>query len=230
MNMNCKHIHDRLDDYLDGELSPTERAEVEHHLQQCADCRQRLQTEQNLRAELRELPVTPYSSGFTERALRQAVEQNAHKHHRHGFATGFGSALVAGLALWVVVGLFPGEPEMGKPEQAPLLMVAVTLNQPQQVALLIDAENGMHNARIAIELPDNVALAGFPGRKRLEWTTDLAKGSNLLKLPVIATQGEGGRLIARIEHDNKVRTLTIQLQVKQPQASEQLDLPLHRSA
>jgi hypothetical protein len=38
--MNCRDVRDRLVAYLDDELSEAERAQVQHHLSECADCQQ----------------------------------------------------------------------------------------------------------------------------------------------------------------------------------------------
>ncbi len=232
--MICNERHDMMDDYLDGELPQRQREAFERHLNDCAGCQQRLSREQVLRADLKAMPVPAPSAGFAERVLRQAVESNvSHPNHRHGFVTGFGSALVAGLALWVVVGLFP-DPQGVAPEGAgPLQMVSIALNalnEEQDVTLVFNAERIVLGARISIELPDNVIIAGYPGRKRLEWSTDLAKGSNLLRLPVIATRADAGQLVAHIEYGNKVTTLKIQLDVRKPGLTGTVELPTQRMA
>ncbi|HFE32745.1 MAG TPA: hypothetical protein ENJ17_05490 [Gammaproteobacteria bacterium] len=228
MKMTCNELHNLLDDYLDGELPQAQREAFERHLGDCAGCQQRLSREQRWRADLKAMPVPAPSADFAERVLRQAVESNVDHHHRHGFVTGFGSALVAGLALWVVVGLFPNPQGVAPQGTEPLQTVSITLNEQQDVALVFNAERVVLGARISIELPDNVAIAGYPGRKRLEWQTDLAKGSNLLRLPVIAT--DAGQLVAHIEHDNKVTTLKIQLEVRKPGLTGTVELPAQRMA
>ena len=232
--MTCNERHDMMDDYLDGELPQRQREAFERHLNDCAGCQQRLAREQVLRADLKAMPVPAPSAGFAERVLRQAVESNVSHHHRHGFVTGFGSALLAGLALWVVVGLFFPGPQGVAPEGAgPLQMVSIALNalnEEQDVTLVFNAERIVLGARISIELPDNVIIAGYPGRKRLEWSTDLAKGSNLLRLPVIATRADAGQLVAHIEYGNKVTTLKIQLDVRKPGLTGTVELPTQRMA
>ena len=176
------------------------------------------------------MPVPAPSADFAERVLRQAVERNVDHHHRHGFVTGFGSALVAGLALWVVVGLFPGPQGVAPDGKEPLQMVSIALNETQDVKLVFNAERVVLGAKISIELPENVTIAGYPGRRHLEWQTDLAKGSNLLRLPVVATQADAGQLVAHIEHGNKVTTLKIQIDVQKPGLTGTVVLPAQRMA
>jgi len=40
--MSCQEIHERFNDYLDDELSPSARLRVEEHLERCAECREEL--------------------------------------------------------------------------------------------------------------------------------------------------------------------------------------------
>ena len=40
--MNCEEADRFLDAYLDGELDPAKRAELEEHLAGCAECQQKL--------------------------------------------------------------------------------------------------------------------------------------------------------------------------------------------
>ncbi len=231
--MTCDGFYGRIDDYLDNELPAAQRDAFERHLDDCAGCQQRFLREQALRADLRAMPIPAPSVDFAERVLRQAVKNDVRHHHRHGFVTGFGSALVAGLALWVVIGFLPVQhavvPQGAEPRQ--IVSIALdALNEKQDVSLVFNAERAVLGARISIELPDNVIIAGYPGRKRLEWRTDLAKGSNLLRLPVIASQADSGQLIAHIEHDNRVTTLKIQIDVRKPGLTGNVGLPVRHMA
>ena len=228
--MTCNELNNLMDDYIDGELAAEQQATFEAHLADCTDCQQQLAKAQAFRAELKAMPVPAPSADFAERVLRQAVENNVDHHRRHGFVTGFGSALVAGLALWVVVGFFPVQQDMPQGGKAPLQSVSIALNETQDVKLVFNAERVVLGANISIELPENVAIAGYPGRRHLSWQTDLAKGSNLLRLPVVASQAESGQLIAHIEHDNKVTTVKIQLDVQKPDLTGTVTLPKQRMA
>jgi anti-sigma factor RsiW len=37
--LNCKEVIQRLSDYIDGELDPVLKQDLEQHLAQCRDCR-----------------------------------------------------------------------------------------------------------------------------------------------------------------------------------------------
>jgi anti-sigma factor RsiW len=212
--MNCTDFNKVFDDYVDqnvdGTLSQAQMAAAEAHLAGCADCKARVQAHQAMVAALRDMPVAGPSAGFEDRVLRTAVESNVGQHHRHGFLTGFGSAAVAALALWVVVGWFPGEipgnsSETGIPE------LSIALSQQQDVKLAFHTVKALQGARITIQVPENVALVGYPGQRELSWETNLSEGENLLRLPVVASQAMQGQLVARIEHGKKVRTLRVNL-------------------
>jgi len=139
---------------------------------------------------------------------------------------GFGSAAAAALAVWVVVGMFPGE--LPDTDNAPGQVVAsadpvdtvteqpalsIALNTQQTVRLAFASSESLQGAKITIRLPENVALVGYPGRRQLSWKTDLKKGDNLLSLPIIATQVARSELIANIEYAGRVKTLTLNLEI-----------------
>jgi hypothetical protein len=71
-----------------------------------------------------------------------------------------------------------------------------------------------------------VAIVGYPGRRSLEWQTNLEAGKNILRLPVVATGTIGGemknsQLVAHVKHGNKVKTYRINLNAGTPKVSEQ---------
>jgi hypothetical protein len=68
------HVLDRLSAYLDGELSPPDRALVAEHLAGCEECSRRLQALGVVDAAARELPAEPpagYFSAFPSRVRRR---------------------------------------------------------------------------------------------------------------------------------------------------------------
>ncbi len=178
---------------------------------------------------LRTMPVAEPPEGFADRVLanayKAAVEQNVpprQNHHRRGFALGFGSAAAAALAVWVVVGMSPGElSDTGNASESVIAStgevveqptMSITVNTQQTIRLAFASNESLQGAKITIRLPENVALVGYPGRRQLSWETNLKKGDNLLNLPIIATQVAQGELIADIEYEGRVKTLTLNLE------------------
>ena len=105
------------------------------------------------------------------------------------------------------------------PESKPEISIA--LNQQQDVKLAFHTVTALQGARITIQIPENVALAGYPGQRELSWETNLNEGENLLRLPLVASQSMKGQLVARIEHGKRVRTLRVNLKAGIPGVSGQ---------
>lgn len=223
--MKCAELIQGMDDFLDkeldGDLSAGQQAAMQAHLDNCESCRHAVDAAREIQQALRAMPIPAPSEGFADRVMRVAVERNAARHHRRGFAVGFSSAIAAGLALWLVVGLMPMQPDDG----SEVSEISIAVNEPREVTLAFNSARALEGAKISIQLPENVALVGYPGRRTLEWETDLAEGENVLRLPVVATGVEGGQLVASLVHGNKVQTLKINLKAVKANLSEQ---PLFR--
>lgn len=75
--MDCSDLGGLVDAYLDGELAPSERAEVESHVRTCAGCRARVAREAHvhtaIRAQLRAAMGTGTSAGCAPAALRDRI-------------------------------------------------------------------------------------------------------------------------------------------------------------
>ncbi|MCF6338653.1 MAG: hypothetical protein L3J84_12025 [Gammaproteobacteria bacterium] len=237
--MNCAEFKGCLDDSIDQELDWAEQAVFDAHRVSCETCQAVYTAELAMLEGLRAMPVAEPPEGFADRVLvnvyKNATKQDVpqqQSHHRRGFALGFGSAAAAALAVWVVVGMFPGElsdtdsvseqtiasvetsknkvVEQPVVQQPPVMSIA--LNTQQTIRLAFASSESLQGAKITIRLPENVALVGYPGRRQLSWETNLKKGDNLLNLPIIATQVARGELIADIEYEGRVKTLTLNLE------------------
>ncbi len=229
--MNCTDLQNQIDDYCNGALSSELKADCEAHLASCSECSSAVDDLNHLLASLKAMPVAGPSEGFAERALHVAMEQGAGSqgidHHRRGFAVGFGSAAVAALALWVVVGVFPQQTpqpipgskdsvelaKLGADVEANIPEFSIALNEQRDIKLAFYSSEELKGAQITVQMPENVALVGFPGQRELAWKTNLAKGDNLLRLPVVATGATGGQLVAHIEYMGKVKTLKVNFAV-----------------
>ena len=107
--------------------------------------------------------------------------------------------------------------------EAPVLKVPVlkvALHQTKHVKLAFKAQRAMANAKISISLPVNISLEGYPGKRTIEWETQLAAGDNVLSLPILADQpiksGETDYLVAKVSHQGGENTLSVRLQVVDP--------------
>ncbi len=235
--MNCTDFQNHIDEYCRADLSPEVAADSEVHLASCSECARAVDAHNIFLASLKAMPVDGPSEGFAIRALRIAAEsevagQNVGHHHRRGFMVGFGSAAVAGLALWVVA-ISPQQMPVtsGSSEMARVGVVtnvatnadkradkripefSIALNEQRDIKLAFFSSEDLKGATITLQMPENVALVGYEGQRKLVWKTNLAKGDNTLRLPIMATSVTGGLLVANIEYMGKVKTLRVNLSV-----------------
>ena len=208
--MNCTDIQNQTSDYLSRSLEAAELEAFQHHIDGCDSCREIVDEEQRLIALLKQVPVRGPSEDFYDRALQMAVKPEAHEHHRLGFIKGFGTAVAASLALWILVGVLPVSQEPGTQKGQG---ITIAVQEVKTVKLAFHTVGAMDNARITIQLPENVELVGYTGRRELAWNTNLKKGDNILKLPIRANAMTKGKILAKIEHKKQVRTIMIDLDV-----------------
>ncbi len=223
--MTCKDNTGDLEEYLDGKLEGERYTILVQHITTCVSCQAELQKRQKLRQALKEMPVPPLSPDFSRRVFMAAAQHGRKELHRRSFYTGFGSAIAAGLALWMVTAVwFQEEP----PPAQPLPTVSIALDEVRKVKLVFTSARELHQAKVSIRLPDNVELAGFPGQRVVSWEADLDQGKNLLALPLRALQQQVGTLEAQIEHDGKIKILRINLAVEKSPitGSSERSLPL----
>ncbi len=76
--MTCQHLLSLLEDYVDNDLSATDRARVSEHLDCCATCRAEYEAIRNLKGLLKRQPTTdpgqPYWSEVSSLILARTVE------------------------------------------------------------------------------------------------------------------------------------------------------------
>jgi hypothetical protein len=158
------------------------------------------------------IPVTLPSSDFKKRVFARVRHDYRHEYQSHypmQFAAGVASVAVFGLSLWLLSGIQTSNPI---DEKAPV--ITMSMNQSQPVRLMFDAETDIQQAELSVELPDNVRLAGYPGRKKLSWQTRLHKGQNVLELPVEATSEGRGGLRTQLSYNNKIKTFQFVVQAQ----------------
>lgn len=209
--MNCAQFRHRVDEYLEGSLG-IEHEPAAAHLRACPECRARVARLRALRMALRELPVPETPADLWQRALSRARAENpspAQPLARPRWPYAAGVALAASLALWLGFGWLPAS-QRPSGDGAP---VTITMHQPRMVQLAFDARQELRHAALTIRLPAGVELEGFPGQREVRWHTDLARGMNLLSLPLIAVAPGGGSLTARLEHEQRVSELAVALHV-----------------
>lgn len=213
--VNCKQITSQLDEYLDGMLSSDQSSLFQQHLQDCADCRAQQEQIRLFQEDLKLLPVTKPDPAFFDRALKKATRPQ----HFGLVKKVAGLAIAASVFVLVLTNIFPSA------QQQQLAGITMALYETRTVQISLNAEREMQGAKITIRLPDGVELKGFPGRRVVSWNTDLQQGVNILPLPLVAVALSEGRVIARLEHDNKSRELEVMLSVREAGTSK-IDVPI----
>lgn len=170
------------------------------------------QQDRQILALLKDYPMPQADSGFYDQALARATHQGSRKQRNRWLATGFGSAVAAGLAVWLISGMPMTAPEIPD-AQSTIPGVTVALEQPRTVNLVFASATALDAATLTVLLPDGIELAGFPGQREITWETSLNEGRNLLPLKLIALTSAGGELLARLEHDDRDRTFRLQINV-----------------
>ncbi|WP_129645365.1 hypothetical protein [Peristeroidobacter agariperforans] len=96
--------------------------------------------------------------------------------------------------------------------------ITLALNEMRDIDVLIDSERTLDGATIRIVATGSVVLDGFENERQIDWQTHLAKGSNILSLPVLARSTGAGQLVAVIEHEGRTRQVTVNLTVRDREA------------
>lgn len=168
--------------------------------------------EQELLELLKDYPVPEAQAGFYDQALVQAAHQGTQRQRNRWLMTGFGSAIAAGLAIWVISAMLMTTPQV--PDVDPAIPgVTIALEQEHTVRLVFASATALDSATLTVSLPDGIELAGFPGQREISWETSLQEGKNLLPLTLIALTPAGGELLATLEHKDRNRTFRLLVDV-----------------
>lgn len=172
----------------------------------------RVMEEQELLELLQDYPVPEAEAGFYDRALVRAVHTGSRRQRNRWILAGFGSAVAAGLAIWVVTAMLMTTPQL--PDAEPSIPgVTIAMEQEHTVRLVFASAKALDSATLTVSLPDGIELAGFPGQREITWETSLQEGRNLLPLTLIALTPAGGEVLARLEHKDRNRTFRLRVDV-----------------
>ncbi len=176
------------------------------------------QNDKALDALLKDYPMPTADATFYDDALAKATRDGAKRQRNRWMVTGFGSAVAAGLAAWVVFGLLLGSPDTQPLPDASIPGVSIALEQPKTINLMFASNEPLENAMLTVSLPDGIELQGFPGQKEITWETSLDAGRNVLPLTLVAVSPVGGEVFARLEHMSRNQTFQIHIDVNPGQS------------
>lgn len=213
--MNCTDLKQQLEDYMDQALDPAVAHGLRAHVTGCDACQQVLAKERVLRQLLREygdLTMASPDATFFDRSLIVAARDGRKQQHRRSWMTGFGSAMAAGLALWVVSSFWFSAPGPAPVESA-VPTITMALLQEKTVNLVFSSASELQNATLTVLLPEGVEIAGYEGQRKITWMTDLSKGKNVLPLRLIGTLPTDGELLATLRHGEDDKTFRLRVDV-----------------
>ena len=168
--------------------------------------------ERELLELMKDYPMPEATTGFYDEALVTAAEEGRRRQKRRWLMTGFGSAVAAGLAIFVVAMMLASPADLPAVDDS-IPGVTIALAEPRTVNLVFASAEALDTATLTVTLPEGIELDGFPGQREISWETSLAEGRNLLPLKLIAVSPVGGELLARLEHDDRDRTFRLQVNV-----------------
>jgi anti-sigma factor RsiW len=211
--MNCKQTQTYMHSFQDKDLNDAESAAFQLHLNGCAECREIFHKEEEIIIALRTLPVPPPSKDFVTRSI--AMARATHRKQRMKQTTPYwGGALAACLALLLLIygpvhQVTPLDPSGS--QQA----INLKLDEQRLVQVIVNVPRDMLQADVVIELPPQVEVAGYPGLREIRWNTNLHKGKNLLRLPLIAKAEGSAELVTHVTHENKSKILSLVMNISQ---------------
>ena len=168
--------------------------------------------DQEIQALLKDYPMPEAATGYFDQALVRATHEGSRRQRNRWVMTGFGSAVAAGLVLWMVGGFLLTTPDLPVADPA-IPGITMTLEEPRTINLVFSSAEPLDFATLTVQLPDGIEMSGFPGQREVTWQTSLNAGKNLLPLKLIATSPLGGEVYATLRHDTRSRTFQLRIDV-----------------
>ena len=146
-----------------------------------------------------------------EDAFINRVMAKANQKPKRRFLAATRLAVAASIAIFsLALGLFLGQ------ERTATFEVAIAPYEDRLVEVVINAAQAREQASLTILLAESLELSGYPGQRELQWNTDLAKGKNMLSLP-IRLLGEGDTyFMVRMVHGTTEQSMRVDVLAKSP--------------
>lgn len=206
--MSCDKLVHQIDEFLDGELPAQEARAIEAHVAQCDACATALDARRALLTGLAELPVDDPETDFFDRLIEQAAVTRPSAPSRWRRAR---QSLAAAAAVLLVAGVTWQAGVFSDPSDVPEITIA--LHEVTPANLRFSSAVDLEDARLSLQLPEGVALAGHAGRSALSWRTSLKAGNNVLELPLVGYVASTDRLTAELEHPQGSKSFELQITV-----------------
>jgi len=209
--MNCISCTELLDQYLDDELAEAVAGQVRSHCEGCRECNVLLQKKARLRQALSAMPYVPPIEGFYDRALEQTVKTTQRNEIKFWTSAGLGTAIAASVVAWLVL-VLPVDQRV-EIDAALLAGVTISLNVEKTVRVSFQSVRELPGATLTVQLPPGVEISGYANQSEIAWSTDVTQGANILSLPIVVRSGNGGTIVAQIEHSGKSKSFRFDVSV-----------------
>ena len=212
--MRCNEALNILDEYLDEDLAFRPSRELETHVARCGVCQDELAQRRELRVRLANLAVAGPSEDFFDRALANAAQIRTRRRSDGGKVRGKTRkfALAAAVACAFAAAVALQQPSIENPF-ANVPEATIAMHEVTPVNLVFWAERELQDARLSIQLPEGIELAGYEKRSALTWTTDLEAGRNLLRLPLVGHVATAKDVTATLEHPQGTKKFRLKITV-----------------
>ena len=205
--MLCNEVEKNIDDYLDGYIGNDAAAQIALHVQNCSMCLRELEATQAIRNSLAELPTAAPAEDFFDRAVTHAARLGDTANTRR---LRFSGAIAAVFALILAASVMFERLDQSTPAAfAGLPEVVLEVDTVTPVKLVFTSPSALAGARLSLQLPVGVELAGYNGHSDLSWSTDLEPGKNVLRLPLVGHMPASDQLVAKLEHPNGTKTFRL---------------------
>lgn len=206
--MRCEDIDDFLDTHANVEPTAAERQAIDEHLATCTECSGAWAAARAL-GRYRTLPTPRPSPTLLARvaAAKRPAATPARSRAPSWLAAGVGGALAAGIAVIAVYFAI----DHGRPPTTPA--VTMSLHETRDVNVNIDSAEALMDVEVRVVLAGAIELEGFRGRSEIKWRTDLEAGINRLTLPIVASDGSGGKVLITVGSGAAQRAFVMQIDV-----------------
>ena len=101
--------------------------------------------DQEIQALLKDYPMPEATAAFYDQALARATHDGSRRQRNRWLLTGFGSAIAAGLVLWLIGGFFLTTPDLPN-HVADIPGITMTLEEPRVVNLVFASATALDSA------------------------------------------------------------------------------------
>lgn len=211
--LKCREVREALLKADQDNIDRLKWQAIEVHATGCNDCRPYLLWLRRVDKAIQEQDIPAPTQDFEARVMARATGA--------GWSTPgwkVSAAVAAALVLGVVIGMGVDRQAVQpatQPEIASASQPATHAVEPrkQTVRLAFNARQSLEDVQLTIELPANVELQAFPGRRALSWQVSLKPGENVIALPLRIIYPQPGELLAHLDDGQHRKTFRTKIPV-----------------